>query len=397
MNTIHYADLTWPEVAALPRDLPLLVPLGEGAYDLEQAARRLKSGSVVTLPSIPYGFPQSNDLGALAVGAGLLRRVLLGVARELRAQGFRRVIFLDGHRVSRRVARPGLRFLQTPLRPSGIPYGMRGAMRSAMGRDGEGRRPWPEDLSGRVVVVSTGHTEQHGLHLPLDTDTSIVAAIAAGLEAVAPERVVCLPAWPYGVSTHTRQYPGTLNLGGRTFEDFFLAVVGKLARRGARAVLFSNGHGGNHSFLVNVVKWAGERWPETFTATEWLHTTGPALDRHRQSEMGGMGHGCELETSYMLHLRPGSVHAGRAQPETDFIRTPEYFMDWTEGGRLIANPPWTDDTTTGIYGDPTLATAEKGRLWLEAAIQEKVESVDEVLEQSRRRQERRRQRAQAAP
>jgi creatinine amidohydrolase len=113
--------------------------------------------------------------------------------------------------------------------------------------------------------------------------------------------------------------------------------------------------------------------------------------------MGGMGHGCELETSYMLHLRPASVRLELARRETDFISTEEYFMDWSEGGRLIANPPWTDDTTTGIYGDPTLATAEKGRLWLEAAIQEKVESVDEVLEQSRRRQERRRQRAQAAP
>ncbi len=374
MKTILYADLTWPEVAALPRDLPLLIPLGHEDYDLPRVARRLKSDNVATLPAIPYGFPQANDLGALAVGAGLLRRVLLGVVRELNAQGFRRVFFLDGHGVARRLGHGGLHFLRTAFR--------------AAGADDRTWR-WPADLAERVVVVSTGHTEQHGLHLPLDTDTCIVAAIAAGVGAAAPDRVLCLPAWPYGVSTHTRQYPGTLNLGGRTFEDFFLAVVGKLARLGARAVLFSNGHGGNHSFLVNVVKWAGERWPQTFTATEWLHTTGPALDRYRQSETGGMGHGCELETSYMLHLRPASVHLEQGRRETDFIGTPEYFMDWSEGGRLIANPPWTDDTVSGVYGDPTLATAEKGRLWLEAAVAEKVDSVNEILEQRRRREARR--------
>jgi hypothetical protein len=65
-------------------------------------------------------------------------------------------------------------------------------------------------------------------------------------------------------------------------------------------------------------------------------------------------------------------------------------MDWIEGGRLIANPPWTDDTETGIYGDPTVASAEKGRRWLAAAVEEKLESVAEIREQLQRREERRR-------
>jgi creatinine amidohydrolase len=155
-------------------------------------------------------------------------------------------------------------------------------------------------------------------------------------------------------------------------------------------VYFSNTHGGNHSYLVNVVKAAGERWPEAFIATEFLHTTGPALERYRQSSRGGMGHGGELETSYLLHLRPDLVDMPRAAVETDFISTPNYYMDWIEGGRLIANPPWTDDTRSGIYGDATLATAEKGRLWLEAAVAEKLEAIAEIREQQARRAARRR-------
>ena len=118
------------------------------------------------------------------------------------------------------------------------------------------------NLAGQIVVVSVGHTEQHGLHLPLSTDTIIVQAIAEGIASAAPDGVVCLPAWPYGVSTHTRQFAGTLNLGGRVFEDFFLAIVARLVQLKAEMVFFSNAHGGNHSFLVNVVKSAGERWPE---------------------------------------------------------------------------------------------------------------------------------------
>jgi creatinine amidohydrolase len=384
MEIIPYAHLTWPDVADLPRDIPLLIPLGQEAYDLEAAARPLRAEAVAVLPAVPYGFAQPGGLGDLAVGRGLLRRVLLGIIRELTAQGFRRPIFLDGIGVAGAVAGRGLRWRRAAL------------LRPAPEGAGDAAWRWPADLAERIVVITTGHTEQHGPHLPLETDTRIVTAIADGLRAAAPDRVVCLPAWPYGVSTHTREYPGTLNLGGRVFEDFFLSIVDRLAGLGVRMMLFSNGHGGNHSFLVNIVKWAGEHWPRAFIATEWLHTTGDSLEELRQSEMGGMGHACELETSMMLHLRPELVHLDRARRETDFVSTPEYFMDWVEGGRLIANPPWTDDTVTGTYGDPSVATAEKGRRWLEAAVAEKVESIDEVREQHRRREERRRARAAAA-
>ena len=256
--------------------------------------------------------------------------------------------------------------------------------------------PWPNELANRVVVVSTGHTEQHGYHLPLSTDTLIVQAIADGLAVRAPAEVWCLPAWPYGVSTHTREFPGTLNLGGRIFEDFFLAIVDRLATLGVETILFSNGHGGNHSFLVNVVKLAGERHPHRFVATEWLHTTGPALRRYRETALGGMGHGGELETSYILHLRPDLVHMEPATTEIDFVTTANYAMDWVESGRLIANPPWSDDTVSGLYGDGRQGTAEKGRLWLEAAVEEKLETVREIREQHTLRQIKRAWRAATA-
>ncbi len=378
MQIIHYADLTWPQVANLPRSLPMLIPLGLDTYDLEAAAWRLGLDHLCLLPAIPYGFHRSDGdpLESLSVRPGLWRRVLAGVARELGAQGFQRIVVLNGHG-DQGLASGGAHMLDVPCQTQPSPS-------------------WPADLAQRTVVISTGHTEQHGYHLPLSTDTLIVQAIADGLVARAPAEVCCLPVWPYGVSTHTREFPGTLNLGGRVFEDFFLMVVDRLVALGAETIYFSNGHGGNHSFLVNVVKLAGERHPDRFVATEWLHTTGPALARYRESASGGMGHGGELETSYVLHLRPDLVYMERATTETDFVSTPGYFMDWVEGGRLIANPPWSDDTTSGIYGDSRLGAAEKGQLWLAAAVEEKLETVRELREQHTLRQIKRAWRAETA-
>ncbi|HKZ55976.1 MAG TPA: creatininase family protein [Anaerolineales bacterium] len=376
MKVVQYADLTWPEVRDLPRDLPMLVPIGLQRYDLAAAGRSLGIHRAALLPSIPYGYPtpEQEGLGKISLGKRLFSRILTSIQRALDDQGFRRVVFLDSWGIGKEGLSEDLEIAETPSLGTGAkPRAWR----------------WPADLSRRVVVVSLGHTEQHSLHLPLSTDTVIVQAIADGLRSVAPRDVRCLPAWPYGVSTHTREFAGTLNLGGRLFEDFFLAVVGRLVASGARMIYFSNAHGGNHSFLVNVVKLAGERWPEAFVATEWLHTTGPELERYRTSGPGGMGHACELETSYLLHLRPDLVHMDRAQKENDFITTPNFGMDWIEDGRLIANPPWSDDTATGAYGDPTLATPEKGRLWLSAAIQEKVAILAEIQEQFERRSSKR--------
>jgi creatinine amidohydrolase len=154
-----------------------------------------------------------------------------------------------------------------------------------------------------------------------------------------------------------------------------------------------NGHGGNSSFLVNVVKYAGELHRRIFCATSWLYLSGPsgveALTKYRRSSIGGMGHAGELETSLIMYLKPELLRADCIIDETDFVSTPSYYMDWVEGGTLIANPPWDDDTVTGPYGAGSLATVENGEIWLEAAVAEKLDHVREIHEQHNRREARR--------
>jgi creatinine amidohydrolase len=333
---IVYQNLVFPQVESLPREWPVVVPLGTG--DLPPGLPEDR----ILFPRLPFG-----DLAPLATSSwASLRRSLIEVLRE---DGFFNVIFAP---------------CPQPLRldPAG---------------------------SSKVAVIPIGHTEQHGFHLPLSTDTLIAGGLALALEKVAP--VVRLPVWPYGVSMHRRQYPGTLTVNPRVFENFWVETVGRLRDLGFDKVFFLNGHGGNHSFLVNVTKFCGDRWPDMFVATSFLHTTSgraaELLEAERKSRL--MGHACELETAYVLSLAPELVHMEWAVDEVDFVVTPRYGMDWISDGVMVANPPWSDDTRTGTYGAPSVATAENGRRWMEAAVEELAIQVHDMIEQQRRRLARR--------
>jgi creatinine amidohydrolase len=366
---ILYETLTWPEVAALPRDLPLALPLGSLANPANLAAALGHPPRIGLLPAVPFGWPGSG----LTVPLPYLAAYVHNLLECLRQDGFTRLAVLLPEGLSlglpANIERliPGFSFLPFSL---------------------------PASALDKVILLPIGHTEQHGYHLPLSTDTLIIEAIAQGTAQAAPESAFALPAMPYGVSMHRREFAGTLDAGGRAFEDFWLAVIDSLVARGFSRFYLLSGHGGNMSFLVNVVKYAGDRHPRLsgkriFCATAFLHLSGPdgvaALEKHRRSAIGGMGHACELETALILHLRPDLAHMERAVDETNFIATPSYYMDWIEGGALIANPPWRDDTATGAYGAGSLATAEHGQIWLQAAIDEKVQHVGEIQEQFWRR------------
>lgn len=365
-SLFRFDELTWPEVAALPRETPLLLPLGDTP---ESAPPSLKATQPVgLLPTIPFGWPGSNLETPLPTFTALVKNLVGNLLED----SFTSVHVLVPPRLD---LGAGIPVLVLPQQAANVPS-------------------LPADPE-KVVLLPIGHTEQHGYHAPLSTDTLIIDAIGRGTAEAVPEQALCLPVFPYGVSTHRRSFPGTFNAGGRTFEDFWLAVVDTLVGRGFTRFYLMSGHGGNSSFLINVVKYAGEKYPRIFCATAFLYLSGPkgmaALEAKRQSKLGGMGHACELETSLVLHLCPELVHLERAVDETAFITTPNYYMDWIEGGTLTANPPWEDDTRTGAYGAGSFGTAEKGKFWLDAAIAEKAEHVAEIHEQYRRRKERRKQ------
>ena len=371
-----YAELTWDAVADLPRDVPLVLPLGSG-YDLNLLASQLSNPSRIgLLPPFPFGWCGSG----LELPDQIFAQYIFNLLDSLRDDGFSRVyclapsgfdpqsFFVGAHSTS-------ILRLPSPTQNSVAIF-----------------LP-PDSERSKVILIPIGHTEQHGFHLPLSVDTLIIDSIAQGTASKVPTRSWAMPVNPYGVSTHRSSFAATMNAGGRAFEDFWVAVIDVLVARGFDRFYLMSGHGGNTSFLVNIVKYAGERHRRIFCATTWLHTSGSigaeALKKYRTSPIGGMGHACELETSFLLHLRPDLCHMERVVDEMDFVATPDYYMDWIEGGSIVANPPWDDDTKTGAYGAGSHGTAEKGRLWLEAAIEEKADHVEQINEQHERREQRR--------
>ncbi len=371
LNIIQYDTLTWPEVVDLPRDIPFILQLGDH-YDLSDILQAISAQSMCILPSLPYGWEGS----VAPVTDTMLKRVINAIFDGLREQGFTNFyVVYSGKAV---LASSDIKQI---------------SKRRSIVND-------PQPLAAnqqRVILIPCGHTEQHGYHLPLSTDTVIIGAIASGTVGAISEQAEMLPTLPYGVSMYRDSFAGTLNLGGRVFEDFLLEVIDGLVARGADRFYLISGHGGNGSFLHNVVKYAGDRHHHIFATTTFLHTSGhlgaPALEQFRKSAIGGMGHACELETAYLLYLRPELCKMERVVDEPNFISTPNYYMDWIEGGALIMSAMWEDDTLTGAYGSGSVATVENGERWLKVAIEEKVAHVQEIHEQARRRIERRAEQA----
>jgi len=376
LNFFNYDELTWDVVAGLPRDTPLVLPLGSG-YDFDLLASQISfPPRIGILPAFPFGWRGSS----LEVPDAVFTPYLANLLDSLRDDGFTRVYCLAPQGLD-----PQSQFI-SHLSPHIIRQNHPSLYASPKFLP-------PDSERGKVILIPIGHTEQHGYHLPLSVDSIIIGSIAKGTSNLLPTRSWAMPVMPYGVSTHRSSFAATMNAGGRAFEDFWLAVIDVLVARGFDRFYLMSGHGGNTSFLVNIVKYAGERHRRIFCATAFLHTSGrygaEALEKYRTSAIGGMGHAGELETSFMLHLRPDLCQMERAVDETDFVSTPDYYMDWIEGGSLVANPPWDDDSKTGAYGAGSHATAEKGRLWLEAAIKEKADHVEQIHEQHERREKRR--------
>ncbi|HEY8745049.1 MAG TPA: creatininase family protein [Chloroflexota bacterium] len=249
---------------------------------------------------------------------------------------------------------------------------------------------WPEvdaaAAAGRCALIPAATIEDHGLHLPIDTDVVCATAVCQRAAELAPEEIVLLPCVTFGYSPHHVDFPGTLTIRWTTFVEYVLDITRSLAHHGFRKMLIINGHGSNRPLLEMAARLTVVERPDVHCAfSSWwdLYDVRQVMAELRES--GVTAHACELETSVYLAVDSSRVRMDLAEADTSYPATPHFWGDLlgqkpnpTFKNALWMTEYWSVDSRNGVKGDPTKATAAKGRAVIEAGGRELVEIVQEL-------------------
>lgn len=201
-----------------------------------------------------------------------------------------------------------------------------------------GSAAWTE-IGSPIVLIPVGSTEQHGPHLPLDTDTQIAVALAHSVGLTDVELFIG-PALTITASGEHDGFPGTLSIGAEVMADVVIEMVRSAGW--AASVVLVNGHGGNHRAVTAAVETltAEGRRVSAWWPSDVADLTGvPA---------GNDLHAGLVETSVMMRLDPDSVRSDAITPGTSVD------IDALRADGVALHSP------SGVIGDPTGATAELG-------------------------------------
>jgi len=222
-------------------------------------------------------------------------------------------------------------------------------------------RTWPEVAAraGSVLALPLGSTEQHGPHLPLDTDTRVAVALAERLAARRPD-VLVAPALPYGSSGEHAGFAGTVSIGRSALELALVELVRSLGPEFRAAVLVV-GHGGNAAPVA--------------AARDLLRHEGRQVVAWFARASYGDAHAGRAETSLLLALAPDAVRAGRAA--AGVTRPVEELMGVLASSGVRAVSP------NGVLGDPAGASAAEGRRLLADLTDDLCRTVEAELGPSR--------------
>jgi creatinine amidohydrolase len=226
--------------------------------------------------------------------------------------------------------------------------------------------------SGTVVVAPVAACEQHSRHLAVSTDTVLVTGVAEGLERQLQREVLLLPTQWMGASAHHLRYGGTLSAEVDTHVQMIVDLLTPLLEDGYERVLVLNGHGGNIDTMQTALRKLRPRYLHRHvTAASYWDLAATELAALAEGPRKVMGHACEFETSMMLYLRPDLVRRDRIadDPPND---------DPALRG-LFSGEDMYQRTDHGAVGYPALASAEKGKAFLEAAITRSAEVVQALL------------------
>ncbi|MGD9987392.1 creatininase family protein [Pseudonocardia sp.] len=230
-----------------------------------------------------------------------------------------------------------------------------------------------------LVILPTGATEAHGAHMPNDADTHqaehVATLVAQRLDAVVA------PPLPYGISKTFESFSGTVSLSVPLYQELVYEIGTALIKQGFRKLLILNGNRpngtANDAVARRLIDDLDTTYAPTVTAVSYWEPAAARIHALRRSEVGGMGHGCEFETSFQLAVRPELVDMAAIEGVTTPLVGWDLVAPVTPSRTYTTRPsPSTNDTS--IFGDPHVASAESGRAFLDAVVEELVAMMTDI-------------------
>jgi creatinine amidohydrolase/Fe(II)-dependent formamide hydrolase-like protein len=235
-----------------------------------------------------------------------------------------------------------------------------------------------------MVLLPVGSIEQHGSHLPLDTDAFDAEYLAQQVAAACSEpKPLVLPLISYGVSYHHDDFAGTMSISNETLSRLVYEIGMSAARNGFNKLIIINGHGGN----VPALKFAAQminRDAHIFVCVDTGETSDPdVLDL---AETPNDVHAGEIETSVSLAVRPHLVKMDRAKKYVPKFSS--RYLNFSTKRSVEWYARTAKISRNGVLGDPGKASKEKGeKMWaimvknlLELVEDLKALTLDEIYE-----------------
>lgn len=228
----------------------------------------------------------------------------------------------------------------------------------------------------RLAIVPIGSLEQHGPHLPLDTDAVVADALARRISDQLGDDAVLCPLLAYGLSEHHLAFPGTLTLRPETLLTTMSDLLEGLHHHGMERALIVNGHGGNIDALRLAGRQARRDQGMMVASVMWAVLAADVAADHAAGSV--YGHACEVETSVVMALMPERVRIDRLESEA-----PRHSHDeLTDPPAGVVDEPvwlheWSDD---GALGRPVQADSAHGRAIVDAFVGRAVAYARRMIE-----------------
>lgn len=220
-----------------------------------------------------------------------------------------------------------------------------------------------------VAILPMGATEQHGHHLPLGVDIYLAEGVSRKLSE--NTGALLLPTQPFGYSWVWRDIPGTVSLQQHHVEAVIKDVAHSVARYGIKMLVLVNGHDANNASMKYATRELADELDIPVVYLFYPNLNKVMEDICDSPTWHGMVHACEFETSLMLALKPELVDMSKAVRE------------YPEKPRLYGKSSISlgDLSKSGVYGDATKATKEKGEKMLDLFVTDMEQILMEAYEE----------------